>query len=108
MSSDEEPRYRIAGEFAMASPDLVHWYEKPDGVTMAEFCLDRRMREAQQLLLKGQLTIGCLHGCGHGGLGRAVNTVGDGRSKVGKLRRIKKMQRPPADAACERTGLQSA
>jgi AraC-like DNA-binding protein len=27
------------------------------GVTMAEFCLDRRMREAQQLLLKGQLTI---------------------------------------------------
>jgi hypothetical protein len=37
MSSDKEARYRIAGEFAMASPDLVHWYEKPEGVTMDEF-----------------------------------------------------------------------
>lgn len=27
------------------------------GVTMAEYCLDRRMREAQQLLLQGRLTI---------------------------------------------------
>jgi AraC-like DNA-binding protein len=27
------------------------------GVTMAEFCLDRRMREAQQLLLQGRLSI---------------------------------------------------
>ena len=31
------PDWQIASEFAMAAPDLVHWYEKPDGMTMAEF-----------------------------------------------------------------------
>ena len=37
VNSEEEGRYRVIGEYAMASPDLVRWYEKPEGMSMAEF-----------------------------------------------------------------------
>ena len=37
VNSEEEGRYRVVSEFAMASPDLVRWYEKPEGMSMAEF-----------------------------------------------------------------------
>lgn len=33
----EGDAWQVVSEYAMASPDLVHWYEKPDGMTMAEF-----------------------------------------------------------------------
>ena len=33
----KDPAYRVVGEYAMASPDLIRWYEKPEGMSMAEF-----------------------------------------------------------------------
>jgi hypothetical protein len=38
MSNDEEPDLvPVLLERGMASPDGIHWYEKPDGMPMAEF-----------------------------------------------------------------------
>ena len=31
------PAWRVISEFAVASPDLVNWYEKPEGMSTAEF-----------------------------------------------------------------------
>jgi hypothetical protein len=48
-----ERNYRKPPLFA----DLAHDFKEAFGVTMADYCLERRMREAQQLLLEATLTI---------------------------------------------------
>jgi len=67
-SSEEEPAYRVVGEFAMASPDLIHWYEKPQDMPMADFLASLPRRN-------------CLPGCkrldGHDGRDEGA-CMGDG------------------------------
>ena len=40
MSSEDDIEVRLSR--AAASPDGVHWYEKPDGMPMAEFLASLR------------------------------------------------------------------
>ena len=74
VNSEEEGRYRIIGEYAMASPDLVHWYEKPEGVSMAEFTASLPRPVPVAAAFEPCRVYWGTHGCdlerGHAGAGR--------------------------------------
>lgn len=48
---------QLARELATNANKLQASFKGAFGITMAEYCLDRRMREAQELLLQGNLSI---------------------------------------------------